>query len=232
MKKSVRILLVEDDPNLSLLVQDYLGMMGYQVSLAVNGEEALRVFKSSSFHLIILDVMLPKLDGFQVAEMIRSTNPDIPLIFLTARGLKEDRIKGFRAGADDYVVKPFSTEELSLRIEAILKRASATAGNDEQAAVFKIGKFVFDYANLELKHAEGDRHLTRKEAELLKLLALNSNKLLTREYALRTIWGDDDYFSGRSMDVFITKLRKYLRPDPSVSIVNVHGTGFKLEAPN
>jgi two-component system, OmpR family, response regulator len=222
------ILLVEDDPNLSIVLQDYLEMLNFKIILCKDGEEGLDKFKRSKVTLCILDVMLPKMDGFTLAEEIRKIDQTIPLIFLTAKTLKEDRIRGFRLGCDDYITKPFSTEELSLRIQAILKRC-ATPNAQKEKSVYKLGKYIFDNDNMVLKIGNEVNVLTRKENALLKLLYDNRNQILTREIALKSIWGSDDYFIGRSMDVFIAKLRKYLKDDPSISITNIHGTGFKLE---
>lgn len=230
-KQTYRILLVEDDPNLSMVVKDYLEMLNYETTLCKDGEEGFNEFSNNSYDLVILDVMMPKKDGFSVAEDIRKFDDITPIIFLTAKSLKEDRIKGFMAGCDDYIAKPFSTEELSMRIKAILKRCNYVQNTsmDDPQKTFQIGLYSFDYDNM-LLSKDGDKHtLTRKEAALLKLLCIYKNKLLTRETALKSIWGDNDYFIGRSMDVFITKLRKYLKGDPNISITNVHGTGFKLE---
>lgn len=228
-----RILLVEDDPNLSMVLKDYLEILFYDTTLCDDGETAIEAFKSTPFDLVILDVMLPKKDGFAIAREIRKADTDIPIIFLTAKVLKEDRIKGFQLGADDYITKPFSTEELSLRIEAILRRTKRSVMFPlvEAPEIFLIGLYTFDYSNMMLKTAEGEQFLTRKEADLLKLLVLNKNRLVHREIALKSIWGGSDYFTGRSMDVFITRLRRYLKDDPNISITNVHGTGFKLEVP-
>lgn len=228
---SSHILFVEDDTNLSMILKDYLEMVGYTVSHASDGEEGLTLFSTQSFDLIILDVMMPKKDGFTLAGEIRALNNSVPIIFLTAKNMKDDRIKGFQHGCDDYITKPFSTEELSLRIKAILKRCSFPESKPSQDTTtqFSIGHFTFDSANLILLSPSDQRRLTRKEASLLKLLCLNKNTLLSREVALETVWGENDYFIGRSMDVFITKLRKYLKSDPSVKILNVHGIGFKLE---
>lgn len=227
----INILLVEDDPNLSMVLQDYLEMLNYNITLARDGEEGLAAFNSKKFNLCILDVMMPRKDGFTLAGEIRQDNPNIPIIFLTAKSLKEDRIKGFQLGCDDYLTKPFSTEELSLRIEAILRRCSnqAMPAVQEQDAVYMIGDYTFEPANMTLKINDKSRSLTRKETALLRLLCENENKLVVREYILKQIWGDDDYFLGRSMDVFIAKLRKYLGEDPHISITNIHGAGFKLE---
>jgi DNA-binding response OmpR family regulator len=226
-----KILLVEDDPNLSLVLQDYLEMMDYDITLCRNGKEGLDAFRAGKFNLCILDIMMPVMDGFTLAEEIKQINESVPIVFLTAKSLKEDRIKGFRLGCDDYIMKPFSTEELSLRIQAILKRCMAQSANQfkEEEPVYQIGNYSFDHKNMILRIEKKERVLTRKENALLKLLFENRNKLLTREIALKSVWGNDDYFIGRSMDVFITKLRKYLQDDPSITITNVHGTGFKLE---
>jgi two-component system, OmpR family, response regulator len=231
-KSKFKILLVEDDSNLSLVLQDYLELMGYDITLCRDGEQGASTFKNQLFDLCILDIMMPKKDGFTLAEEIRKINKEIPIIFLTAKALKEDRIKGFRIGGDDYVTKPFSTEELSFRIKAILKRAQpkyVMPDSSDLEKIYEIGQLTFDAVNLTISSGKTEQKLTRKEADLLKLLCINKNKILTREVALKTVWGDDDYFIGRSMDVFITKLRKYLKEDSTVSITNIHGTGFKLE---
>jgi DNA-binding response OmpR family regulator len=225
-----KILLVEDDPNLSLVLQDYLEMMGYEITKCADGEDGLKTFKDQHFDLCIFDIMMPKKDGFSLAEDIRKFNFNIPIIFLTAKSFKEDRIKGFQVGCDDYVTKPFSTEELNYRIKAILKRTSVIKPEkiSENQTVFTFGNFIFDSINMILTYSGKELHLTPKESDLLKVLCQHRNQLLTREVALKTVWGDDDYFIGRSMDVFITKLRKYLKNDPRVFISNVHGTGFKF----
>ncbi len=231
MKKRIKILLVEDDPNLSMVLQDYLEMLDYEIFHAADGVEGLRAFKTRRFDMCILDVMMPKKDGFSLAEEIRRTNTQVPIIFLTAKSLKEDRIKGFQSGADDYITKPFSTEELSLRIKAILKRTQVDLLDqiEQNEDIYQLGKYVFDNKNMLLKIGKVEKSLTKKEASLLKLLCLHKNRLLPRDVALTTIWGDNDYFIGRSMDVFIAKLRKYLKDDPDIAITNVHGTGFRLE---
>jgi len=233
MKKEIdktKILLVEDDPNLSLVLQDFLEMMGYEVVSCSNGEEGLTAFRKDRFHLCIFDIMMPRKDGFSLALDVRKTDTQVPIIFLTAKSFKEDRIKGFQAGCDDYITKPFSTEELSYRIKAILRRTTfeKTEKTVSNETMFKFGIFTFDSINMILLSSGKEQHLTRKESELLKILCQNRNQILTREIALKRVWGDDDYFIGRSMDVFITKLRKYLKDDPSISIANVHGTGFKF----
>ncbi len=222
------ILLVEDDRNLGTVIHDYLEMSDFKVMLAKNGQEGLDAFKQGSYSLVLLDVMLPLVDGFSVAEEIRKTDCEIPIIFMTAKSLKEDRIKGFKLGADDYITKPFSTEELKLRISAVLRRTKEKNDLISQNIVFTIGHHTFDYTGHLLISGKNERRLTKREAELLHLLCLNMNKILRRDIALKTIWGEDDYFMGRSMDVYITKLRKMLGTDPDVSIVNIHNTGFKL----
>ncbi len=229
--KLAKILLVEDDPNLSEVLRDFLELEGYDIVRSFDGEAGLSSFYRQFFDLCLVDVMMPKMDGFTMAEEIRKLNKDIPVIFITAKAMKEDRIKGFRIGCDDYICKPFSTEELSLRISAVLKRCQSNVGYSKviDKEIFQIGKFTFDYSNMILKSEETTQNLTRKEADLLRLLVLNKNQLLKRETALKIVWGDDDYFIGRSMDVFITKLRKYLKEDTGLTILNVHGTGFKLE---
>jgi len=226
----VRILFVEDDSNLSMVLKDYLEMIGYEVDHGKDGEEGLDLFKANSYDIAILDIMMPKKDGFTLATEIKQIQPSMPLIFLTAKNQKEDKLEGFNYGCDDYITKPFSTEELNLRVKAILKRCN----NQEMTAApviekFKIGKFNFDSTNLILSLEGDEKRLTRKESSLLKLLCENKNELLAREVALETVWGENDYFIGRSMDVFIAKLRKYLKADPNVKITNVHGIGFKLE---
>jgi DNA-binding response OmpR family regulator len=228
-KSKGNILLVEDDKNLGFILTDFLGMSGYQVEHAENGVAGLEIFRIGKFDLCILDVMMPLKDGFTLAREIRAMNENMPIIFLTAKTMKEDKIIGFKIGADDYITKPFSTEELNLRIEAILRRTRLSILGSDQPAVYQIGSYTFDYSNQLLTGPETERRLTKKEAEVLRLLCINKNKLLRREIALRMIWGEDDYFMGRSMDVYITKLRKFLARDPKVNITNIHRTGFMLE---
>ncbi len=222
------ILLVEDDKNLGFVIKDFLEMSRFNVLLHENGQDGLNAFHSGKYDLILLDIMLPLLDGYSVAEEIRKLDCEVPIIFITARSMKEDRIKGFRTGADDYITKPFSTEELKLRINAILRRTQNRSGGQSQA-VYKFGNHTFDYNNHILQTPSGKIHLTKREAEVLKLLVQNINNVLRREVALKMIWGEDDYFMGRSMDVYITKLRKILKDDPGIRIINIHNTGFKLE---
>jgi DNA-binding response OmpR family regulator len=229
-KKLPTILLVEDDPNLSLVLQDYLEMMNNNIILCTNGKEGLDAFQSEDIDLCLLDIMMPEMDGITLAQEIRKSNDKIPIIFLTAKSLKQDRIQGFRSGCDDYITKPFSTEELNLRIQVILKRCMLQNGEEkDEPEGYEIGKYYFDPRNMLLKFDKEEKNLTRKENALLKLLCENKGNLLTREVALKSVWGDDDYFIGRSMDVFIAKLRKYLKEDERISITNVHGTGFRLE---
>jgi two-component system, OmpR family, response regulator len=229
-KEKIKILFVEDDPNLSLVLQDYLEMMGYDVVSCSNGEEGLAAFRKGGFQLCIFDIMMPRKDGFSLAVDVRKTDTQVPIVFLTAKSFKEDRIKGFQAGCDDYITKPFSTEELNYRIKAILRRTNLEKQETvvSTETVFKFGIYTFDSINMILLSPGKEQHLTRKESELLKILCQNRNQILTREIALKRVWGDDDYFIGRSMDVFITKLRKYLKDDPKINIINVHGTGFKF----
>lgn len=225
-----RILLVEDDTNLGIVLTDFLEMNEYYTTLATDGISGLEFFKNGIYDLCILDIMLPFRDGFSLAEEIKKRKPDIPIIFLTAKTMEKDRIRGLKSGADDYITKPFSTEELKLRIEIILRRSKYSIIQQDLPVVFKIGKFTFDYSNFTLKSSTGtEKRLTKKEAEVLRLLSINKNQIVKREVALKNIWGGDDYFVGRSMDVYIAKLRKLLSKDSSVSIVNIPRTGFKLE---
>ena len=222
-----KLLLVEDDENLGIVLKDFLEMEGYSVTHCSDGKAGLKAFSNQNFSLAILDIMLPLMDGFTLAEGIRKKNKNTPLIFLTAKSLKEDKIRGFKTGADDYITKPFSTEELVLRINAVLRRFE-NSPSELTKQVYKFGKFEFDYSEQSLRFGEKEKVLTRKEAEVLKMLCVYKNRLLKREIALTEIWGENDYFMGRSMDVYITKLRKLLRDDPGISIVNVHNSGFKL----
>ncbi|MEJ7645940.1 MAG: response regulator transcription factor [Chryseolinea sp.] len=222
-----RILLVEDDPSLGFVMKDNLTLKGYDVTLCQNGDEAEEVFGASAFDLCIFDVMLPRKDGFSLARDVRAVNRSVPIIFLTAKSMTEDKLEGFKVGADDYITKPFSLEELLCRIEVFLKRGLVQLSGDEK--IFSLGRYQFDFSSLLLKLGKSERSLTQKEAEVLKLLYQNRQRVLKREEILKSVWGDDDYFMGRSMDVFISKLRKYLKEDPSIQIVNYHGVGFRLE---
>ena len=223
-----KILLVEDDPSLGFVIKDNLTLKGYDVTLCKDGEEGERSFLENSYNLCIFDVMLPKKDGFSLARSVRKKSATVPILFLTAKSMIEDKLEGFGTGADDYITKPFSLEELLCRIEVFLRRAPLIS-HIEQKIVF-LGQYEFDFSNLTLKTRSAEKTLTQKEAEVLKLLYQNRERVLKREEILKQVWGDDDYFMGRSMDVFISKLRKYLKEDPSVQIVNYHGVGFKLEA--
>ncbi len=227
LEKKAKILLIEDDPNLGLILQENLQLQSFEVDLCTDGEEGRTAFLQNHFDLCLLDVMLPKKDGFTLAGEIRKINQDIPIIFLTAKSLKEDRIEGFKIGGDDYITKPFSMEELMLRIQAVLKRTRPSRLEENQK-IFSIGNYEFNMDKQILQNQKKKQKLTHKEAELLRLLCLHKNAILERELALKLIWGEDNFFNGRSMDVFITKLRKYLKEDSQIQIVNVHGRGFKL----
>lgn len=224
MTYKTKILLVEDDTNLGIILCEYLDTKGYETRLCRNGEEGFDAFNKESFDLIILDIMMPKKDGFTLAREIRQRNKEIPVIFLTAKAMKEDALEGFRAGADDFVTKPFSMEVLLMRIQAVLRRTKKIKPAEE---IFRIGQYTFDYKRNLLFYNSREQKLTTRESELLKLLCINE-EVLDRNYALRTIWGNDSYFNSRSMDVFITKLRKLLRDDSAIEILNVHGQGFRL----
>ncbi|HTN20407.1 MAG TPA: response regulator transcription factor [Pelobium sp.] len=225
-----KVLLVEDDPNLGMLLEDYLSLKGkFDVVLCTDGDEGLKAFLDNSFDICIFDVMMPKKDGFSLAKDIRKINPDVPIIFATAKGMMEDKTEAFNLGGDDYITKPFRIEELLLRITALLKRSSQQSQNEEpKPTVFTIGSYTFDFQSQLISREGQQQKVSTKEAELLRLLCLKMNDVLTREEALLQIWHDDNYFNGRSMDVFLSKLRKYLREDPKVEIINVHGKGYKL----
>lgn len=226
-----RILVAEDDPNLGIILTEYLEAKGYLPTLAKNGVEGWKAFSNNDFDICVLDVMMPEKDGFTLAKDIRNINEDIPIIFLTAKSMKEDTLQGFKAGGDDYITKPFSMEELLMRIKAILRR---TIGEQKEPVKtqFELGAFVFDFKNQVLKLDGEEQHLTSKENALLKMLAQHANQLMDRSQALLAIWGDDSYFNSRSMDVYIAKLRKYLKDDEGVKIINEHGKGFRLILPD
>jgi len=228
-KNIPQILLVEDDMNLGFVIQDTLKTEGFKVHLCKDGKEGLLQFNKERYDLCLLDIMMPKKDGFSLAEDIRKINEDVPIVFLTAKDNAEDKIKGLRLGADDYITKPFSSEELILRIKAILKRRPEFREDKREQNKYSIGKYLFDFSNYELTIDGEKKKLTKKEAELLKVLAEHRDQVIEREIIGNMIWGDDSYFVGRSMDVFITKLRKYLSKDENISINNVHGVGFRLE---
>jgi two-component system response regulator VicR len=220
------ILYVEDDEVLAFVTKDNLELNGMKVSHAKTGKDAMKMFREDSFDLCLIDVMLPEMDGFAVAQEIRSRHSEIPIIFLTAKSLKEDRIKGLKIGADDYITKPFSIEELLLKIQVFLKR-KYIAG-DETTSFLKIGIYELDPENLRLKNGDQIEQMTKKEVELLKLLINNKNRVIERSTILERVWGENDYFMGRSIDVFISRLRKYLKDDKSISLENIHGVGFRL----
>ena len=227
-KSQVRVLLAEDDRNLGSILKNFLDAKGYITTLCINGQEATDVFRKKEFDFCILDIMMPVKDGFSVAKEIRLVNQKIPIMFLTAKTLQEDKLKGFESGADDYLTKPFSMEELMMRMQAILRRTEEPAKTQESENIFQLGRYTFDY-NRQILSIEGkEQKLTSKEAGLLRLLCTNANEVLERSTALNKIWHDDSYFNARSMDVYIVKLRKYLKEDPTVELINVHGIGFKL----
>ncbi|MBN2416191.1 response regulator transcription factor [bacterium] len=228
MSEGKTILLVEDDVNLGMVLQESLEMTGFTVLLARDGEEGLERYREQPVDLCVLDVMLPRMDGFALAAAIREDSADIPIIFLTAKSLKEDRIEGFRLGGDDYVTKPFSMEELILRIQAVLKRSGGPDQQPSPDMTYTLGEYRFDPRHRELSTGDGVRKLTGKESELLRLLCEYRNRLLPRATALKQVWGEDTFFTGRSMDVYITKLRKHLGGAKNVEIINVHGKGFKM----
>lgn len=229
MEMRAKILLVEDDVNLGFVIRDNLETYDYKVTLCKDGEEGWEMFNADRFDLAVVDIMLPKMDGMTLVEMMREKNQDIPIIFLTAKTMPDDKIAGFKMGADDYITKPFSMEELVFRIEVFLKRSSVSPTQRNQQSVYNIGSYVFDFDNQLLKYNSEKRKLTQKEAAVLQLFACNINTILKREDILLKIWGSDDYFVGRSLDVFISRLRKYLKSDPSIEITNFHSVGFKLE---
>ncbi len=232
MSGSNRLLLVEDDPNLGELLSGYLKAKGFEVELRTDGEQGLQAYRSAPFDLLILDVMMPVKDGFTLAREIRQKDQATPIIFLTAKSMKQDTIRGFESGGDDYLTKPFSMEELLLRVSAVLRRTQGVKPRVEEPDRYEFGDSEFEPRRQLLKTPAGERKLTTKESELLRLLCANQNEVLERTHALQEVWGNDSYFSGRSMDVYIAKLRKYLREDPKVEIINVHGKGFRMIARN
>ena len=228
MENKARILYVEDDESLSFVTRDNLQLQGYDIICCYDGQSALEAFQEGQFDLCVLDVMLPEIDGFTLAGEIRRMDQHIPIIFLTAKSLKEDRIHGLKLGADDYLTKPFSIEELILKIEVFLRRSQARPPATTSSS-YQIGEYEFNHTNLILRNAGREQQLTQREADLLRLLARHPNQLLKRTEILETLWGEDDYFLGRSLDVFISRLRKHLKADPRVRIENVHGVGFRLQ---
>ena len=229
MDDNIKIMLCEDDENLGMLLREYLQAKGFSAELYPDGEAGYRAFMKQKYDICILDVMMPKKDGFTLAQEIRQANADVPIIFLTAKQLKEDILEGFKIGADDYITKPFSMEELTFRIEAILRRVQGKKPTEETTLV--LGSFTFDTQKQILSRGDEKTKLTTKESELLTLLYQHANEVLQRDFALKTIWLDDHYFNARSMDVYITKLRKHLKGDEDVEILNVHGKGYKLIIP-
>ena len=229
MGEKLTILLCEDDQNLGMLLREYLNAKGYNAELCPDGEAGYKAFVKNKYDLCVLDVMMPKMDGFTLAQEIRKINSETPIVFLTAKTLKEDVLEGFKIGADDYLTKPFSMEELTFRIEAILRRVRGK--KNKESTVYKIGRFSFDTQKQLLTIDGKQEKLTTKESELLALLCAHANEILQRDFALKAIWVDDNYFNARSMDVYITKLRKHLKDDESVEIINVHGKGYKLIFP-
>jgi DNA-binding response OmpR family regulator len=220
------LLYVEDDESLSFVTKDNLELQGYKITHCANGQEALNLLSNTQFDLCILDVMLPEVDGFTIAKEIRKHNVQIPILFLSAKSLKEDKIQGLRLGGDDYITKPFSIEELILKVEIFLKRSKIAA--PDSAPVQKIGLYDFDYPNLTLRLEEETKRLTQREADLLKLFVEHKGQILKRSMILKQLWGEDDYFLGRSLDVFISRLRKYLKQDDRIRIENIHGVGFRF----
>jgi DNA-binding response OmpR family regulator len=229
MDEKTKILLCEDDENLGMLLREYLQAKGYATDLMPDGDAGYKAFMKNKYDICVLDVMMPKKDGFTLAQEIRQANAEVPILFLTAKTLKEDILEGFKIGADDYMTKPFSMEELLLRIEAILRRVKGK--KSKEGVVYKMGKFIFDTQKQLLILGDNVTKLTTKESELLSLLCAHANDILERNHALKTIWIDDNYFNARSMDVYITKLRKHLKADPSIEIINIHGKGYKIIIP-
>jgi DNA-binding response OmpR family regulator len=226
--EKTKVLLAEDDRNLGNILRTYLEAKGYATKLFINGQEASEAFSKEPFDFCIVDVMMPVKDGFTLAKDIRKLDTQIPILFLTAKSLEDDKLKGFQSGGDDYLTKPFSMEELIARMEAILRRSAHTSSSGNTKGVFEIGGFVFDYNHQHLNIKGIEQKLTSKEAELLKLLCEHVNTVVDRSFALNRIWQNDSYFNARSMDVYVAKLRKYLKEDPLVELINVHGIGFKL----
>jgi DNA-binding response OmpR family regulator len=224
----IHVLLAEDDKNLGSVLTSYLEAKGYPTTLCINGQEAFNAFRNDKFDFCIIDVMMPVKDGFTLAKEIREVDKKTPILFLTAKSMQEDKLKGFELGADDYITKPFSMEELLMRMRAIIRRTTESKTMQASRTQYEVGKFTFDYNRQLLKTGEDEQKLTSKESELLKMLCDNANEVLDRSDALKKIWHDDSYFNARSMDVYVTKLRKYLKADPSLELINVHGVGFKL----
>lgn len=223
-----KILYAEDDENLGFVTTDNLKQKGFKTVYCKDGKEALKAFEREPFDICILDVMMPEVDGFTVAKTIREKDKNIPIIFITAKTMKEDRIAGFKTGADDYITKPFSIEELIMRIEVFLKRNKVSDSKSVMPVEFTLGNYIFNFNDLSLKNKKENETLTLKEAELLRFFCINQDKIVKREEILKSIWGNDDYFMGRSLDVFISRLRKYLAADKRINIENIHGVGFRM----
>ncbi|MBL0331202.1 MAG: response regulator transcription factor [Bacteroidetes bacterium] len=230
-KTQLNILLAEDDLNLGILLVDYLETEGFDLKLCKDGELALKAFQNQSFDLCLLDVMMPKMDGFSLAKAIRLIDKNVPIIFITAKSLKEDKLKGYDLGADDYITKPFDEEELLWKIKAVIRRTPENK-RDKSVEIISLGKFRFDYPNQSLKMGESTKRITEKESEILYYLSNHRNVVIKREELLKALWGENDYFLGRSLDVFITKIRKYLKDDSDITIENVFGVGFIFNVPS
>lgn len=230
MNIKARVLLVEDDESLAFIVKDNLEEAGYEVFYAPDGETGFQLFMKHNIDICLLDVMLPKKDGMTIASQIRKKNEKVPILFLTAKNMDEDRIAGFKAGGDDYITKPFNMEELLLRMQVFLKHTQVN--EEEEKTIFNLGEMEFDSANLILKRDGNEIQLTQKESDLLRYLCLNANQVLKRDDILLNVWGKDDYFLGRSMDVFMTKIRKYIKEEEKVNLQTIHGVGFKLVIEN
>lgn len=227
-ENKARLLYVEDDLTLSFVTRDNLEIKGYDVEHCLDGEEALNKFGEGSYDLCILDVMLPKMDGFTLAAKIRETDQEIPIIFLTAKSTNEDKIYGLKTGGDDYITKPFSIEELALRIDIFLRRRRIVEENAEPLENYRLGKFEINFRNYTITEGVEEKKMTFRESELLRLLCEEADQIIKREDILMSLWGDDSYYNSRSMDVFISRLRKYLKNDPGIKIENIHGVGFRL----
>ncbi len=230
MESKAKVLLAEDDAALGFVIKDSLQEDGYNVVLCTDGQTAIDTFNKNEFDICLLDVMMPRKDGLAVAKKIRQQTDRVPILFLTAKSMEEDKIKGFQSGADDYITKPFSMAELLLRMDVFLRRTKKM--HSEQVQEYNIGSLHFSYTELKITSAEGTVSITQKEADLLRFLCLHPNKVLRREEVLLNVWGKDDYFLGRSMDVFITKLRKHFRPDPAIVLETIHGVGFRFNVPS
>lgn len=230
MNDKLKILLCEDDENLGMLLREFLQAKGFSADLFPDGDAGYKAFLKGKYDICVLDVMMPRKDGFTLAQEIRNVNAEVPIIFLTAKNLKDDVLEGFSIGADDYIAKPFSMEELVVRINAILRRVKGKS--DREITLYQLGKYTFDTQKQVLIFDNKPQKLTTKESELLSLLCSHVNSILERNYALKTIWVDDNYFNARSMDVYITKLRKLLKEDPQIEIINIHGKGYKLIVPD